>query len=246
MKRRLKIKKNVIPSIFTLLNLFFGFMAIISAAQGEFQKAAWLIIAAALFDALDGKLARLFGVPSRFGMEFDSIADMVSFCTAPAILVYFAYLQNLMPLVAAVISFIPLLAGGVRLARFNVSQDETPLPIFIGLPTPAAALVISSFILFSFSVRNDLGDPRIAISLMFGLALLMISHIRYSKIPELGNGRKAVIKLIVIVLMAVATVFWREYVVFPGIVLYVVWGLVNSLTQRDEIEVQIEIDEGTH
>ena len=246
MKRRLKIKKNVIPSIFTLLNLFFGFMAIISAAQGEFQKAAWLIIAAALFDALDGKLARLFGVPSRFGMEFDSIADMVSFCTAPAILVYFAYLQNLMPLVAVVISFIPLLAGGVRLARFNVSQDETPLPIFIGLPTPAAALVISSFILFSFSVRNDVGDPRIAISLMFGLALLMISHIRYSKIPELGNGRKAVIKLIVIVLMAVATVFWREYVVFPGIVLYVVWGLVNSLTQRDEIEVQIEIDEGTH
>lgn len=246
MKRRLKIKKNVIPSIFTLLNLFFGFMAIITAAQGEFQKAAWLIIAAALFDALDGKLARLFGVPSRFGMEFDSIADMVSFCTAPAILVYFAYLQNLMPLVAVVISFIPLLAGGVRLARFNVSQDETPLPIFIGLPTPAAALVISSFILFSFSVRNDLGDPRIAISLMFGLALLMISHIRYSKIPELGNGRKAVIKLIVIVLMAVATVFWREYVVFPGIVLYVVWGLVNSLTQRDEIEVQIEIDEGTH
>jgi CDP-diacylglycerol--serine O-phosphatidyltransferase len=245
-KRRLKIKKNVIPSIFTLVNLFFGFMAIITAAQGEFQKAAWLIIAAALFDALDGKLARLFGVPSRFGMEFDSIADMVSFCTAPAILVYFAYLQNLMPLVAAVISFIPLLAGGVRLARFNVSQDETPLPIFIGLPTPAAALVISSFILFSFSVRNDLGDPRIAISLMFGLALLMISHIRYSKIPELGNGRKAVIKLIVIVLMAVATVFWREYVVFPGIVLYVVWGLVNSLTQRDEIEVQIEIDEGTH
>ena len=246
MKRRLKIKKNVIPSIFTLLNLFFGFMAIISASQGEFQKAAWLIIAAALFDALDGKLARFFGVPSRFGMEFDSIADMVSFCTAPAILVYFAYLQNLMPLVAAVISFIPLLAGGVRLARFNVSQDETPLPIFIGLPTPAAALVISSFILFSFSVRNDVGDPRIAISLMFGLALLMISHIRYSKIPELGNGRKAVIKLIVIVLMAVATVFWRGYVVFPGIVLYVVWGLVNSLTQRDEIEVQIEIDEGTH
>ena len=243
MKRRLKIKKNVIPSIFTLLNLFFGFMAIITAAQGEFQKAAWLIIAAALFDALDGKLARLFGVPSRFGMEFDSIADMVSFCTAPAILVYFAYLQNLMPLVAAVISFIPLLAGGVRLARFNVSQDETPLPIFIGLPTPAAALVISSFILFSFSVRNDVGDPRIAISLMFGLALLMISHIRYSKIPELGNGRKAVIKLILIVLMAVATVFWREFVVFPGAVLYVVWGLVNSLTQRDEIEVQIEIDE---
>jgi hypothetical protein len=71
----------------------------------------------------------------------------------------------------------------------------------------------------------------------------MISHIRYSKIPELGNGRKAVIKLIVIVLMAVATVFWREFVVFPGAVLYVVWGLVNSLTQRDEIEVQIEIDE---
>ncbi len=243
MKRRLKIKKNVIPSIFTLVNLFFGFMAIITAAQGEFQKAAWLIIAAALFDALDGKLARFFGVPSRFGMEFDSIADMVSFCTAPAILVYFAYLQNLMPLVAAVISFIPLLAGGVRLARFNVSQDETPLPIFIGLPTPAAALVISSFILFSFSVRNDVGDPRIAISLMFGLALLMISHIRYSKIPELGNGRKAVIKLIVIVLMAVATVFWREFVVFPGAVLYVAWGLVNSLTQRDEIEVQIEIDE---
>ncbi len=246
MKRRIKIKKNVIPSIFTLVNLFFGFLAILTASQGEFRKAAWLIIAAALFDALDGKMARLFGVPSRFGMEFDSIADMVSFCTAPAVLVYFAYLQNLTPLLAAVISFIPLLAGGVRLARFNVSQDESPLPFFIGLPTPVAALVISSFILFSSSVRSDVGDPRIAISLMFGLALLMISHIQYGKIPELGNGRKAVIKLIVIVLMAVATVFWREYVVFSGAVLYVLWGLVNSLTQQDEIEVQIEIDEGTH
>ncbi|MDP6568948.1 MAG: CDP-diacylglycerol--serine O-phosphatidyltransferase [Candidatus Marinimicrobia bacterium] len=246
MKRRIKIKKNVIPSIFTLVNLFFGFLAILTASQGEFRKAAWLIIAATLFDALDGKMARLFGVPSRFGMEFDSIADMVSFCTAPAVLVYFAYLQNLTPLLAAVISFIPLLAGGVRLARFNVSQDESPLPFFIGLPTPAAALVISSFILFSSSVRSDVGDPRIAISLMFGLALLMISHIQYGKIPEMGNGRKAVIKLIVIVLMAVATVFWREYVVFSGAVLYVLWGLVNSLTQQDEIEVQIEIDEGTH
>jgi|TARA_B100000035_G_scaffold315369_1_gene335559 CDP-diacylglycerol--serine O-phosphatidyltransferase len=245
-KRRIKIKKNVIPSIFTLVNLFFGFLAILTASQGEFRKAAWLIIAATLFDALDGKMARLFGVPSRFGMEFDSIADMVSFCTAPAVLVYFAYLQNLTPLLAAVISFIPLLAGGVRLARFNVSQDESPLPFFIGLPTPAAALVISSFILFSSSVRSDVGDPRIAISLMFGLALLMISHIQYGKIPEMGNGRKAVIKLIVIVLMAVATVFWREYVVFSGAVLYVLWGLVNSLTQQDEIEVQIEIDEGTH
>ncbi|MDP6396547.1 MAG: CDP-diacylglycerol--serine O-phosphatidyltransferase [Candidatus Marinimicrobia bacterium] len=246
MKRRIKIKKNVIPSIFTLVNLFFGFLAILTASQGEFRKAAWLIIAATLFDALDGKMARLFGVPSRFGMEFDSIADMVSFCTAPAVLVYFAYLQNLTPLLAAVISFIPLLAGGVRLARFNVSQDESPLPFFIGLPTPAAALVISSFILFSSSVRSDVGDPRIAISLMFGLALLMISHIQYGKIPEMGNGRKAVIKLIVIVLMAVATVFWREYVVFSGAVLYVLWGLVNSLTQQDKIEVQIEIDEGTH
>jgi|TARA_Y100000294_G_scaffold51912_3_gene48936 CDP-diacylglycerol--serine O-phosphatidyltransferase len=245
-KRRIKIKKNVIPSIFTLVNLFFGFLAILTASQGEFRKAAWLIIAATLFDALDGKMARLFGVPSRFGMEFDSIADMVSFCTAPAVLVYFAYLQNLTPLLAAVISFIPLLAGGVRLARFNVSQDESPLPFFIGLPTPAAALVISSFILFSSSVRSDVGDPRIAISLMFGLALLMISHIQYGKIPEMGNGRKAVIKLIVIVLMAVATVFWREYVVFSGAVLYVLWGLVNSLTQQDKIEVQIEIDEGTH
>jgi len=246
LKRKIRIRKNVVPSIFTLVNLFFGFLAILTAAQGHFQKAAWLIIAAALFDALDGKLARLFGVPSHFGMEFDSIADMVSFCTAPAVIIYFAYLQNLLPLVAVIISFVPLLAGGFRLARFNVSSDDGPIPFFIGLPTPAAALVISSFVLFSYAVKGDAGDPRIALSLMFGLALLMISHIRYSKIPELGSGRKAVIKLAVILVLAIVVAVGREYAIFPGAIIYVGWGMVNSLTQRDELEVQIEIEEGTN
>ncbi|MFQ6606959.1 MAG: CDP-diacylglycerol--serine O-phosphatidyltransferase [Fidelibacterota bacterium] len=245
MKRRIRIRKNVIPSIFTLVNLFFGLLAILTAAQGQFQKAAWLIIAAALFDGLDGKLARLFKVPSRFGMEFDSIADMVSFCTATAVLVYFAYLHNLPPLVATIISFVPLLAGGIRLARFNVSSDDFPLPFFIGLPTPAAAIVISSFVLFNNAVTGHVGDPRIALSLMFGLALLMISHIRYGKIPDLGVGKKSILKMTFILILVITVVIWREYAVFPGAVLYVIWGLVNAMTQRDEIEVQLEINEDT-
>lgn len=241
MKRVVPIGKNTIPGVFTLFNFFFGFLAVIVAAQGHYGKAAWLILGAALFDALDGKLARLLGTPSRFGLEFDSIADLVSFCTAPAVIVYFAYLGDLHPVLAAAISFVPLFAGGFRLARFNVQSVESPLPFFVGLSSPAHALTLASFVLFNLHFYNSPGDPRIALPLVFVLSFLMVSHIRYPKIPNIGKGIRGKIRAAVLLVIVGALVWWRDLVLFPMAILYVAWGVVHSLFPPEKFEAEVRV-----
>ena len=95
MKPKVRVKKQAVPGVFTFFNLFFGFLAIIQASRGRIENACWLILAASLFDALDGPMARALKVTTPFGVEFDSIADVVSFCTAPAALIYFSFTQDL-------------------------------------------------------------------------------------------------------------------------------------------------------
>ena len=103
MMKQIHVNKSAIPGVFTFFNLLFGFLAILQSALGAFGKAAWLILAAALFDGLDGATARLLKVPSNFGKQFDSAADLVSFCTAPAVLLYFAYIEGMHPFLGAMI-----------------------------------------------------------------------------------------------------------------------------------------------
>lgn len=121
--KQIHVSKTAIPGVFTFFNLLFGFLAILQSALGAFGKAAWLILAASLFDGLDGATARLFKVPSDFGKQFDSTADLVSFCAAPAVLLYFAYTEGMHPLSGALISFVLLFAGAFRLARFTVQSE---------------------------------------------------------------------------------------------------------------------------
>ncbi|MDP3888991.1 MAG: CDP-diacylglycerol--serine O-phosphatidyltransferase, partial [bacterium] len=142
-------KKNlfIIPYIFTFLNACFGFLSIIKTLEFDFVMAAYCIILAACMDLLDGRLARAFGSTSCFGMELDSLCDAISFCLAPAILLYNWYLTDL-DLVGFVVLSFYICAGLSRLARFNIGIHTNKM-FFVGLPTPVAAFLMSEFVLHS-------------------------------------------------------------------------------------------------
>ncbi len=122
---RLRITPSVIPNLFTSLNMFSGFLSVISAANGNYNYAAWLILVAALFDALDGLVARLTNSSSELGVELDSLADIISFGAAPSFVMYKTYFYQF-EAIGIVLSSLPLIAGGFRLARFlRVATWET-------------------------------------------------------------------------------------------------------------------------
>ncbi|MCB0419345.1 MAG: CDP-diacylglycerol--serine O-phosphatidyltransferase, partial [Bdellovibrionales bacterium] len=141
MERKRQAYIAILPSVFTTGNLFFGFHAIVSSVAGDYLTAAYSILIAGLFDVLDGAIARLTRTPSQFGVEYDSIADVVSFGVAPALMVYFGALTTLGRLGNA-LAFFYLACAALRLARFNCSPDF-PKTYFMGLPSPAAAYSVA-------------------------------------------------------------------------------------------------------
>ena len=177
-----------LPSLFTLINLFLGFIAIINIQQGNYVIACYVLLAAGAFDSVDGKLARMLGIPTNFGKEIDSLADMVSFCLAPSLLVYALYTQNMPGISGEVIASVPLIMGAIRLARFNTIEDK-PTDSFIGLPTPVNALAIASLVLFMEHIKlenSEYSQPRLLLPLILSLSYLMVSRVKYPKFPILN------------------------------------------------------------
>ena len=157
-RRRMTFAKGVsfLPHLFTLGNAFFGFLSIIFSAKGSFVASSYCILIGMLMDALDGRIARLVGATSALGVELDSLSDAVSFCVAPAVLIYFSLLHNLESL-GILACTLYLVSGLFRLARFNIISDQQSL-YFLGLPTTAAACLIVSIFLniksYAFSVAD--------------------------------------------------------------------------------------------
>ncbi|MFQ6609451.1 MAG: CDP-diacylglycerol--serine O-phosphatidyltransferase, partial [Fidelibacterota bacterium] len=173
-------KPNVqrhIPSFFTLINLFLGFLAILNVQLGNFNLACYLILVAGVFDSLDGKIARKVGITSSFGTEIDSLADMVSFCLAPSVLVYTLYTNGMPGISGELIAATPLILGAIRLAKFNLLKEESPRSFFTGLPTPVNALAIVSLVLWTESMKQttpEYSQPRLLIPIIIYISFLMV------------------------------------------------------------------------
>ncbi len=199
----------ILPNLFTLMNLFFGFYSVVCAINGQFKTAAVAILIAAVFDALDGKIARATHTLSRFGAEFDSLADLVSFGVAPAVMMY---LWTLKPMGRPgwLAAFLFVACGALRLARFNTNLDQSSDGYFVGLPIPAAAGMNAVMVLFI----SDLGLKNSAhhfpaLLLMYGLSFLMVSSIKYFSIKKIEMFRSMNFNVLVsmmLILMLIAAV----------------------------------------
>ena len=236
-----------LPSLFTLINLFLGFIAIINIQQGNYVIACYVILAAGAFDSVDGKLARMLGIPTNFGKEIDSLADMVSFCLAPSLLVYVLYTQNMPGISGEIIASVPLIMGAIRLARFNTIEDK-PTDSFIGLPTPVNALAIASLVLFMENIKlvnPEYSQPRLLLPLILSLSYLMVSRVKYPKFPILNfkAGKQnnyrlfGVILFIICFSIAVFTGYpYRVLALFLSC--YILSGLVIHVINLGNIETK--------
>jgi CDP-diacylglycerol---serine O-phosphatidyltransferase len=180
---RFRITPSVIPNLFTAMNMFSGFFSIISASQGNFVYAGWLIIIAAIFDTLDGFMARLTKSSSELGVELDSLSDVVSFGAAPSFLIYSTYFYQFETF-GIIISSLPLIAGGFRLARFNVQLVGFNKSYFTGLPIPSSALTIVCFILSFYNNGFGESEKQLIIPIVLLLSFLMVSNVKYDVIPK--------------------------------------------------------------
>lgn len=182
--KNIRITRSVIPNLFTSMNMFCGFVSLIYSHQGLYTDAAVLIIIAAVFDALDGIMARLTRSSSEFGVELDSLSDLVSFGVAPAFLVYQTQLNQL-GVWGIIISSLLMVFGGYRLARFNVQLVGFDKSYFTGLPIPSSAITIASFVLIYFKDGAFISPfDRYVVPLVLLLAFLMVSRIKYETLPK--------------------------------------------------------------
>jgi CDP-diacylglycerol--serine O-phosphatidyltransferase len=197
-----------LPCLFTTASLFCGFYAIISAVNGNFLNSAVAIIIAGIFDGIDGRVARLTKTTSTFGMEYDSLSDLVSFCVAPAVL---AYLWALEPYgrYGWLAAFLYVATTALRLARFNTLTREKSPTDFVGLPCPAAAGMIATTVLFSrFLGATDTVKHVSILILVDLLSYLMVSNVPYMSFKHPAANRKKtfhVLVTMVLLMILVAT-----------------------------------------
>ena len=214
------MKREWIPNLLTLGNLAAGFASLLFTVHARFEMAALAILAAGLLDGLDGRVARLLGVTSSMGQELDSLADVVSFGVAPALLMYVLDLQYL-GVAGAILATLFATCAGFRLARFNVG---TPSGYFVGLPSTAAGSIVASFVLYGAKLRTPF-YPILALT----LAILMVSRLPYRdfKRVSLAQLRLSKVFLVVAVASAVALINPRKLLFLP-LTVYALYGPKDS------------------
>jgi CDP-diacylglycerol--serine O-phosphatidyltransferase len=242
----------ILPSAFTSGNLFFGVWSIVESSRGNLELAAWFVIAAAVLDLLDGRVARMSRTGSAFGAELDSLVDVVSFGVAPALLLF--YWQFHEREWAWLLSFIYVLAAAVRLARFNIVQAGQAKTYFIGLSSPISGIVLASSYPFTrtpFFIHQFgfLPLSLVLVLLLIVLALLMVSQVPYPVLPHVGlrtwKGRAA---LAAHVLALAGALWFPEYFFFPAGLALIVYGLgravflglLDRLPERDMLRDENE------
>jgi CDP-diacylglycerol--serine O-phosphatidyltransferase len=196
------------------------------STEGKFEYAAWLIVLALIFDGLDGRVARLTHTTSKFGVEFDSLADIISFGVAPAMLLY-QFCGAEFGRFGIVVSALYLVFGAIRLARFNVMTSETEPSVFIGVPIPTAAIFISVLILLYEKYALTLYIPLLIATLV--VAVLMVSNIRYPSFKKMDLEKSNFIKVLVGLVVAASLVFIYPIEAISILIgSYLIFGLVRA------------------
>ncbi len=223
----------ILPSAFTLGNLFLGIWAIVAASRREFNAAAWLIVWAAVLDTFDGRVARYTQTGSRFGKELDSLVDAISFGVAPALIIYFTFLSNT-PW-GWVAAWFYVASAVIRLARFNVEQAGHAKASFHGLPSPSAGMALATFYPFSQTqlYRDYFAQypwPTIMTVMLFILSLLMMSHVLYPVVPKVGfRSARGISAGVFLLACIIAAVTIPSLFFFPMSIGYLAYGIVKSL-----------------
>lgn len=237
MKRKKRERKDkkfrrgiyILPSTFTIGNIFCGFYAIIASFKGDFHIAAVLIGIAFVLDSLDGRIARLTRSTSAFGRQFDSLADIISFGVAPSLLVFSWAFSNL-GRVGWLTSLIFIICGAMRLARFNIQKSPVDTRYFVGLPIPATAFFLATMV-FYYPNRIDNKITSIFImGLVYMVSFLMISKLRYRSFKDIDFRKRKSYFIIIII----ALFFWLV-IIHPQVVLlalsssFVLSGILSKM-----------------
>lgn len=230
----------ILPNLFTTGSLFAGFYSMVSTLNGDYRTAAIWVLVSSIFDGLDGKVARLTGTSSKFGVEYDSLADVVAFGVTPGILMYSWALRPFGRL-GWLAAFLFVVCGALRLARFNVQVTTVESKRFVGLPIPAAASMVSATVLLFYHFGWPSSYKKLAILvLIYSLAFLMVSNFKYYSFKDPGFIKRqpfAVLVMAVLLLIVIAAE--------PVIMLFVIFicytlsgplGFIMSYPRRRRLE----------
>lgn len=234
MNKKTKRGVYLLPNVLTTLGLFAGFYAVILATKGLFAQAAMAIFAAMLLDALDGRVARLTNTQSEFGAQYDSMADMVSFGIAPALLMYFWLFADFGK-IGWIGVFIYVAASALRLARFNAQIQMQDKRYFQGLPSPAAAALIAGLVWTKEMMGASAYDDYLILVgwiILVATGILMVSNIRYSSFKEINlKGRSSFKWLLMAILIMVVIVVWPSTLLFIFFFIYALSGLFGTMIE---------------
>ena len=226
-------RKNIayiLPNLFTSASIFVAFISITKSIKGDFDSASWLILLSLVFDGLDGRVARLTNTSSKFGIEYDSLADIVAFGVAPAILIYL-YSGIHYGRYGILVSGLFIIFGAVRLARFNITTMQNDPSMFIGLPIPVGAVFIASLVL---SLSKDgangvMGAIFLGASLIVGI--LMVSNIRYPSFKKIDINRPSILKASILIIIVASIIYLYDSSAIATLLgLYILYGLIRAVT----------------
>jgi CDP-diacylglycerol--serine O-phosphatidyltransferase len=215
MRKRRRRGIYLLPNVVTSMSLFGGFYAMVASVDKRFVPASIAIFASCVLDALDGRVARMTGSTSRFGVEYDSLSDVISFGVAPGFLAYMWALKGYGRF-GWVAAFLYVVCGALRLARFNVQAETVQKKQFLGLPIPAAAATIAASVLFfgELSLPPQVKSIFIPV-LMYALAFLMVSGVRYASLKGISVSRHFDAVVVAILLFGIV-------LIEPAIMLFIV------------------------
>ncbi len=232
----------LLPNLFTTGAMFSGFYAITSAINERFEIAAIAIFVAMILDGLDGRIARMTNTQSEFGVQYDSLSDMVSFGVAPGLVMYLWAFSSLGKL-GLFAAFVHTAGGALRLARFNTQVETADKRYFQGLPSPAAAAILAGFLWFSVEYNYEVESLKfIALILTISTGLLMVSNFRYSSFKEIDfKGRVPFVATIIVMLSLAFIMIQPPAMLFLLFLAYAISGPVITLVMLRRKRLQKKI-----